>query len=1695
MRRALLALLGVVLVRAYSTSTVTAAKSPVVNVSLRSGWDSPPFLVELLETFSLEYPDSFFPLLDLVSSSPALGRGSAQDIHKAILKLALDNGLLMDKSDVAAVDSTLALHAATPVVEAFYSYYRDRHGVEGRRCPGEGGETWVDWYGRVVCNVKDLKKLVLVKSDPDDADANASSSYARPQVLTFDHIYPPRSRILSPPPRTAILYASLESPRFSELHQYLYALSREDEPGVEYILRYVAPASVQEPGKAKSPLTGYGVALDLKKTDYLVVDDRHSHASGKSEDGKKEQKGMEKDSDPLLDFIHSFRQEAKGKEQTDPNAALTQNEILELGYKASQLLISTTNHTSYSPLHALTLLSQNFPKYVHSLSRRITVSSAIESELASNAVRAQPGANVVWVNGGMVIKPGSEVAPQGSGTGGGGGGSGVDVLAMKRVMRRERRWVRALEDVGMSREEAVKVISDSGGVLVLEDPEDIDHDKEQEDGPKGKKGKKSRKPPGLSDQVLDGRVDASDRAEGGDVVIWWNDMEKDERYARWNPSFYGLMRPMYPGQFPAIRRNLFNIVLVLDLSRPSSLQFLAGTMRNIIERGLPFRFGLVPAVDGSEESKQMARLVYWLSGKLGEERTIEWIKKVSGLNESPIGFETNQENGDNMLDWDMIKEGFEALVDEVRDELEDKDKWEKASFESITRGDEDERIIPKKIDAYVDRLGAKLGNGNGVSPQTGHAFFNGRYLEFGDTQEFLKNVQTEVGPQLKYLQELVYQGVVSDGDKPDMANWFYDQPGVSKRRNKYILPGATGAGDTELKVVSLSETFEKTGYEWKRMKSGFLYPPGEQATPLSTFVIADLDSEEGLAFVKEALGSMDEESNMRLAFIHNPSPDMNGKQERHQRSSEVFARLAMAGKMSESVVTPQRLGRALGLDVVMSDASMTREERVQSPLESTRDDAAFESFFASSDKVQEKVYREYVKTSRLVARHLGFAPGTSGLVVNGRVIGPIEQGGFISADFKALGEYEYKKRTEPAIDTVESTCPWSLELDRAGYADVVSLTSSVLAALETPDPSEVGVFDTPPRPRRRTYLALQRNLTMFTHGDSSSAMYHVVFVLNPLSETAQKWSGLIEWLTALPDTYIEVHLNPSKQSEIPLKRFYRYNTQSSLVFDETGNEVPAHIVFEDLPVDPLYTLAMDVPSPWLVRPRQALYDLDNIQLTSISPSDTSVDAVFELDYLVIEGHAWETISNAPPRGLQLQLVDSRNSPIADTQVVANLGYLQFRAKPGVFKLEIRDGRGREIYDVDSVGNDGWDSLSVDAEGAEVTLTSFDGLTLFPRFSRKKGMENVDVLENEESEEKTGIIDEVTSRFKSLFQGAKKEESQHKAELTETKGQADINIFTVASGLLYERFVGIMILSVLHNTNSTVKFWFIENFLSPSFLEFIPHMAKEYGFQYELITYKWPSWLRAQREKQRIIWAYKILFLDVLFPMDLKKVIFVDADQIVRADLKELVDLDLHRAPYAYTPMGDDNYDMEGFRFWKQGYWKDMLQGKPYHISALYVVDLVRFRQLAAGDILRGQYQQLSADPHSLANLDQDLPNNLQRLVPIHSLHEDWLWCETWCNKDRLQRAKTIDLCQNPLTKEPKLARARQIPEWEEYDAEIARFTRKLAKEGKIRSGIAAADTNVLASVGNAPVVSSSVEAADMELNAGSDESRYPRDEL
>ena len=85
-----------------------------------------------------------------------------------------------------------------------------------------------------------------------------------------------------------------------------------------------------------------------------------------------------------------------------------------------------------------------------------------------------------------------------------------------------------------------------------------------------------------------------------------------------------------------------------------------------------------------------------------------------------------------------------------------------------------------------------------------------------------------------------------------------------------------------------------------------------------------------------------------------------------------------------------------------------------------------------------------------------------------------------------------------------------------------------------------------------------------------------------------------------------------------------------------------------------------------------------------------------------------------------------------------------------------------------------------------------------RVVKNKGKEN-ESLQDEVKEQKE--TQSFWSSLKEKMEGSKEEV---------------INIFSVASGHLYERFLRIMMYSVTKNTSKSVKFWIIENFLSPSF---------------------------------------------------------------------------------------------------------------------------------------------------------------------------------------------------------------------------------------------------------------------------------------
>lgn len=554
-------------------------------------------------------------------------------------------------------------------------------------------------------------------------------------------------------------------------------------------------------------------------------------------------------------------------------------------------------------------------------------------------------------------------------------------------------------------------------------------------------------------------------------------------------------------------------------------------------------------------------------------------------------------------------------------------------------------------------------------------------------------------------------------------------------------------------------------------------------------------------------------------------------------------------------------------------------------------------------------------------------------------------------------------------------------------------------------------------------------------------------IMDPLTRGAQKIVPILITLSKVINLRIRILFNcDDSHSEMPLKNFYRFVLESEPNFRDGPNNVPslkAH--FRNMPPSSLLTLNMATPENWLVESVKTPFDLDNIHLAEIQGN--SVWADFELEHLLLEGHCFDMSTSNPPRGLQFVLGTKNNPAYYDTIVMANLGYFQLKASPGAWSLRLRHGRSAEIYTISHVDGAEFilhqDKKLKSDISTPALLTDFRSRFMKVRVSKKREKRHMDLLHDDNDESSHQASNDIWGSIRnSVWSEPNQPNIDHEqlkasnleARTTETNR---INIFSLASGHLYERLARIMMLSVLKNTKTPVKFWFLKNYLSPTFKDFLPYYAQKYNFDYELVQYKWPRWLHQQSEKQRIIWGYKILFLDVLFPLDVKKIIFVDADQVVRADLKELRDLSLDGAPYGYTPFCDSRTDMDGFRFWKTGYWNSHLHGRKYHISALYVVDLQKFRKIAAGDRLRGQYQGLSQDPNSLSNLDQDLPNNMIHQVAIKSLPQEWLWCETWCDDQSKVKAKTIDLCNNPKTKEPKLTSARRIiKEWQDYDNEI-----------------------------------------------------------
>jgi len=1478
-----------------------------VRIGLDAKWKQTPFTMEASEYISERSNEKFWKYIKSFEDQDQQVVTPKDEYSQAIAKASL----VLSAIQINAMKFSMSLRSYSARVQLF-----NQIGTPlSTSC--NDNDMFYQIEDTTYCDFEDIFELIK-KSETKGLKSNLHS---------FDHVYPgtEANNLL------VILYGDFTSKQLQNKHKLIS--SKVQELNITYVYRpfYQPPVST-----TKIMLSGYGVELAVKSTEYKAVDDQ------KVQDKKKNEKRSdnEEGDDELEGFLFKRLRELHPtlkedldqykehlKEGNKELAPLRVWQLQDLSYQASQRIKSAS---SQDTLRVLKDLSQNAPMVARSLVKT-KVNEEFRKEVTENQQEFEqmgvtPGSAGLFING-------IELAVD-----------ELDAFKLFTVINGETDTMSEISQLKLD-------MSKVGQLLALNIK------------------------PKTDNFILDTRSES---------VQWLNNLEKDSQYNYWPSSLNEILRPTFPGMMRYIAKNVFHVVAFVD---PLSEEFfkLLKNCNELIDNSVPARFGMVFVVDGSikdsPEENVGAAIVrafsFIKSDKNGNE-AFSFLTKLYG--KASVGVPTYKELSELFTSMYGASETEEALGEDS-----EYDDLRKTSYQK-----------------YVS-LGIKT---------LPNVLVNGETISHKDIINNLEQSLVEkILAQTPQIQQAVYMG--SYYSYPSVYDFVMSQPNVATRINPLIqtVKGKYmkfSSEDNNNVDVSSYTSIQASNHLLQNVKY-FISDKGAS----TVFVVANADTVDGRTLITNAMKYVLKQKDLRLAVILH-----SGNQDDTVVSYNTAIQIIF--DLREKLISgvAKLLLKFLESDDPLTDLLKTEDSisKVASGITGINKKKLYE-LLTSADTIKQANF-VIDENHKLLQKALNIKVDDNYVIANGRLIGPLVKNDIlVKEDFELLQNFENGRCGYKINEIVNKMSLPDLPtegIDRY-KSDLVMKTTMVLSELDKD--TKRTVF---------TYKDDKHSVVHLPAQSSDIASLDVDAILDPLSKGAQKLASILPVIYESFNVNLKIFLNPkAKHSEMPVNRFYQYVMQSKLNFNDDGSLVADQAaVFTSLPHSALLTLIMDTPQSWLIEATGSNHDLDNIHL------DKAGDVVygdFELENIIVQGSCTDVGTHQHPRGLQFVLGTQAEPDMFDTIVMANLGYFQLKAFPGSFVLQLREGRSSQIYQIESL--EGGQVLN-EGQNYTVVIDDFTGKFLKVKVKRQEGKEKEDLLGGDGKEDE----DEIFGLWDSIASYVKTKEKSSK----NTDGK--IHIFSVATGLLYERFLRIMMLSVLKHTKTPVKFWFLKNYLSASLTSFLPHFAEKYGFEYELVQYQWPKWLNGQTEKQRIIWGYKILFLDVLFPLNLERIVFVDADQIVRADLKELMDMDLDGAPYAYTPFCNDRPEVEGFRFWNQGYWRNHLAGRPYHISALYVVDLKRFRRVAAGDRLRGQYQGLSQDPNSLSNLDQDLPNNMIHQVQIKSLPQEWLWCETWCSDESKAKAKTIDMCNNPQTKEPKLQRAMRIaPEWIEYDEVIKKL--------------------------------------------------------
>lgn len=211
---------------------------------------------------------------------------------------------------------------------------------------------------------------------------------------------------------SCILYADVTAPDFGKFHKALVESARNRQCAYKLRHRRLSLDSLEA-----LPVSGYGVELALKRTDYIVIDDRKAGEEA-------EQKAV--DSELVLDE----------DEEVADLKPLSTSELRDLGLRAGSFVMHSDN--SFDTLLKLT---QDFPKYSTSLTKHNVSEDFLKEHKGNRASLVPAGVNVFWMNGVQLVD------------------RQIDAFTLVDLVRRERKMIHGVMDLGLTGEEAISLLA------------------------------------------------------------------------------------------------------------------------------------------------------------------------------------------------------------------------------------------------------------------------------------------------------------------------------------------------------------------------------------------------------------------------------------------------------------------------------------------------------------------------------------------------------------------------------------------------------------------------------------------------------------------------------------------------------------------------------------------------------------------------------------------------------------------------------------------------------------------------------------------------------------------------------------------------------------------------------------------------------------------------------------------------------------------------------------------------------------------------------------------------------------------------------------------------------------------------------------------------------------------------------------